>query len=453
MLHHVGEPANAARIALDSSARTPAVRFQICYANGARRQVAPAGHLLIVGRDPTCDLVIPDGRCSRRHAVIEVTPAGPLIRDTASVNGVYVNGERVDRAPLAPGDEVRLGDTRLIMLEEAEDEVDLPVPPAPFDLPLAAGSTLSGRSHDSPWPAPVQAPALPQASDPREAPRPLTVIALATLWLSTAVVAFAATILLLVQRGRLDWRTLLLGGAGLAFVLLGAVLGPALLARRAWARGLQILLCPPAALSCLLAPVAVVVATYLLNRRTRAHFLAPMDEPLSDPPAQRRELAFTLALGASILLAAGSAVALIPRFKAPLIALLTEPTSREDRVLARLRALRVAEESFRRVCNVGYADMQGLRDPASAIPGYPRLGAPFLTAELARSEADGYQFFLTVHDSMPATADCPTVRRFRSYQYAAAPLDGQGRFFLLASDGAIHVAVGRAPSLDDPIAE
>ena len=58
----------------------------------------------IVGRDPSCDLVLNDVKCSRRHAVVEAGPHGLAIRDTGSANGVFLNGKKVDRSALKEGD-------------------------------------------------------------------------------------------------------------------------------------------------------------------------------------------------------------------------------------------------------------------------------------------------------------------------------------------------------------
>ena len=426
------------------------MRFEIRYSNGARQVVAPSAHLLIVGRDPTCDLVLRDDRCSRHHAVIEETPRGPALRDTGSLNGVYLNGERIQRALLAAGDEIRLGDTRLTLLDDAGGPTGISAAPDSVDLPAAASATLFGADPDGPPPRPARG--VPGASA-LGIPRPPTVTALALLWLCSAPLSFATTILLLLARSHWDLPATVVAACGLALTLLGLSLGPALFARRPWARVVLILLCAPGALSCVLAPASLVVAAYCLGRRTRAHFLAPAAEPLTDASARRRELFFTLALVTSLLFAVVGGASLMSHFRTPLLDVLVGPTSREDAVLARLRAVRAAEESFRRVCNTGYADLEGLRNPASAIPDFPPHGAAFLSADLATPEAHGYRFELTVQAPMLPTQDCPTLRRFRTYRYLASPVGGAGRFFLLAGERGIYVAVGRSPTLDDPAIE
>jgi pSer/pThr/pTyr-binding forkhead associated (FHA) protein len=66
-----------------------------------------------VGRHPDSDIFLDDVTVSRKHA--EFVREGPLyrVRDVGSLNGTYVNRERVDDAVLAPGDEVQIGKYRM----------------------------------------------------------------------------------------------------------------------------------------------------------------------------------------------------------------------------------------------------------------------------------------------------------------------------------------------------
>lgn len=74
-----------------------------------------------VGRHPDADIFFDDVTVSRRHA--EVTRSGTAfeIIDQRSLNGTYVNGERVDRAALHNGAEVRIGKFRLTFLVSPAD--------------------------------------------------------------------------------------------------------------------------------------------------------------------------------------------------------------------------------------------------------------------------------------------------------------------------------------------
>jgi pSer/pThr/pTyr-binding forkhead associated (FHA) protein len=92
------------------------MRFEISYQGGTTHEVELPGGVCVVGRDPGCDIVLNDSKCSRRHAVIEDGPGGLSIRDSASANGIYVNGRKVEKAQLKPGDTVKLGAVKLKLL-------------------------------------------------------------------------------------------------------------------------------------------------------------------------------------------------------------------------------------------------------------------------------------------------------------------------------------------------
>jgi pSer/pThr/pTyr-binding forkhead associated (FHA) protein len=66
-----------------------------------------------IGRHPDSDIFLDDITVSRRHVVIEQRGKGFHVRDAGSLNGTYVNHERVDEADLHHGDEVQIGKYRL----------------------------------------------------------------------------------------------------------------------------------------------------------------------------------------------------------------------------------------------------------------------------------------------------------------------------------------------------
>jgi pSer/pThr/pTyr-binding forkhead associated (FHA) protein len=71
------------------------------------------GPVLQIGRAPGCDIVLDDKNVSRRHA--EIRRRGPVVVliDLDSTNGTIVNGRRVREHPLADGDRISLGESRL----------------------------------------------------------------------------------------------------------------------------------------------------------------------------------------------------------------------------------------------------------------------------------------------------------------------------------------------------
>ncbi len=62
-----------------------------------------------IGRDSTCELHIDNPSISRSHARIEYTDKGFIIIDENSANGVLIDGQRVDWAPLQHGSKTQLG--------------------------------------------------------------------------------------------------------------------------------------------------------------------------------------------------------------------------------------------------------------------------------------------------------------------------------------------------------
>jgi pSer/pThr/pTyr-binding forkhead associated (FHA) protein len=69
------------------------------------------------GRHPESDIFLDDITVSRRHVEITHSPGGDFVlRDVGSLNGTYVNRERIDEVKLAPGDEVQIGKFKLVYL-------------------------------------------------------------------------------------------------------------------------------------------------------------------------------------------------------------------------------------------------------------------------------------------------------------------------------------------------
>jgi hypothetical protein len=69
------------------------------------------------GRHPESDIFLDDITVSRRHVEITSSNGGTFtLRDVGSLNGTYVNRERIDEVLLAPGDEVQIGKFKLVYL-------------------------------------------------------------------------------------------------------------------------------------------------------------------------------------------------------------------------------------------------------------------------------------------------------------------------------------------------
>jgi pSer/pThr/pTyr-binding forkhead associated (FHA) protein len=69
-----------------------------------------------VGRHPDSNIFLDDVTVSRKHAEIRRGADGFRLHDVGSLNGTYVNRERVEDAALASGDEIQVGKFKLVFL-------------------------------------------------------------------------------------------------------------------------------------------------------------------------------------------------------------------------------------------------------------------------------------------------------------------------------------------------
>jgi len=82
--------------------------------------------VLTLGRHPDSDVFLDDITVSRRHVEIVRSGRQHTVRDVGSLNGTYVNRERIEEAPLNDQDELQVGKFKLVFLagtgDEASDE-------------------------------------------------------------------------------------------------------------------------------------------------------------------------------------------------------------------------------------------------------------------------------------------------------------------------------------------
>jgi pSer/pThr/pTyr-binding forkhead associated (FHA) protein len=68
--------------------------------------------VVVVGRDPRCDVRLDSLRVSRRHCCMTQADGEVVVRDLHSTNGIRINGERVQLGRLRPGDELSIAHFR-----------------------------------------------------------------------------------------------------------------------------------------------------------------------------------------------------------------------------------------------------------------------------------------------------------------------------------------------------
>jgi uncharacterized Zn finger protein (UPF0148 family) len=69
---------------------------------------------IVIGRHPESDIFLDDITVSRKHAEIRREAAAFTLVDTGSLNGTYLNRERIEASSLNNGDEIQIGKFRLL---------------------------------------------------------------------------------------------------------------------------------------------------------------------------------------------------------------------------------------------------------------------------------------------------------------------------------------------------
>jgi TonB family protein len=138
------------------------ITFRIYKGDELLRTETLSQDIIKVGKLPSSHLRIEDDNVSRMHAVIEVTsPSEIFIIDLGSAAGTVVNGKKVNKTQLQNGDEVMLGDTRVVV-----DIADAAAKSASQPAPAPAASK------SEPAPAPVATKSEPAAAPAAPEPRP-----------------------------------------------------------------------------------------------------------------------------------------------------------------------------------------------------------------------------------------------------------------------------------------
>tara|TARA_B100000029_G_scaffold512838_1_gene610607 strand:- start:1557 stop:2117 length:561 start_codon:yes stop_codon:yes gene_type:complete len=104
--------------------------------------------VIFIGRDSECDVVLENSRrVSRKHCCVAHVNNRLVVRDLGSMNGVWINGQRVERTgEMRPGDELAIGDVRFKLTTEEPQNL------------VGGGNQGDADETDSPWTGNVIAP-------------------------------------------------------------------------------------------------------------------------------------------------------------------------------------------------------------------------------------------------------------------------------------------------------
>jgi hypothetical protein len=489
------------------------VKFMVKYPTGAEHEVELQGTIAVLGRDPSCDLVLNDPRCSRRHAVLEAGPQGIAIRDAGSANGVFVNGQKLDRANLNEGDVIRLGEVQLTVLPEdvpgtlvmgPEDMPEMggaaqaprppearppaaaPKPPAapPRSVPPPAPPAAAPPPPPAPKPEPPRAVVPPRpASPPRPAPPPIPPagppppvpagqmplpgersrsgemgpagVLQRPLTVTVLAGLWALSILLYAGLGLAAMPFMGLSGAegGIATIsgLLLAFLS-ALMAFGLWTMGGW------ARILQIVAAVVGICSPFLIASVAILAYMFRSDVALAFSGRRLKDLtdkeAEAVKKGAPEGLFVGAILAglLIPMVCGGGFALFSAPALFRARTAAN-EAGAIGDLRSMISAQVVYGSVcnNGYGDLEALTR--PASVVPAMTTPLladSMAAAERRGYRFELATQEPLPATEACRRSFRRYSYSATPLDGRGRAFLATDDGIIHVAEGRPATPEDP---
>ena len=122
---------------------------------GERRSFSLPRDVTVMGRREDCDLRIPLGEVSRKHARLIVDGETLKVEDLGSSNGTFVNGQRVQESQINPGDVIQIGPVLFVVQidgspadEDIQAPTFAPAAPAPdpedTNMAVAAAAAAGG---------------------------------------------------------------------------------------------------------------------------------------------------------------------------------------------------------------------------------------------------------------------------------------------------------------------
>lgn len=90
-----------------------------------RERIFPVNDQVSIGRDAGNDIEVSDPLVSKQHALVYLADGEPVVKDLASLNGTFVNGEQISKSILRDGDTIMVGNTTVRFLQKGETRREL----------------------------------------------------------------------------------------------------------------------------------------------------------------------------------------------------------------------------------------------------------------------------------------------------------------------------------------
>ena len=103
-------------------------------------------HGALIGRDPKCAITLSQSKVSARHARLTHRDGGWLLEDLNSTNGTFVNGRRINRVVLRPGDQIKVGPYVLVFTADKPAAAEQGAPVSEESVEAPSGATEVERS-------------------------------------------------------------------------------------------------------------------------------------------------------------------------------------------------------------------------------------------------------------------------------------------------------------------
>jgi pSer/pThr/pTyr-binding forkhead associated (FHA) protein len=99
-------------------------KLAIVHKGKVEKNIRLTAGTMVIGRKPECNIQLDEKMVSGQHAEITIKPNEILLKDLGSTNGTIVNGKQVKEKTLQTGDQVSIGNYKLIFVREHGETED-----------------------------------------------------------------------------------------------------------------------------------------------------------------------------------------------------------------------------------------------------------------------------------------------------------------------------------------